>query len=51
MEYFTLSNGRKIPAVGSGTLTFGRADSENFESLLNGDFMAFWAWCAWCCTS
>ena len=38
MEYFTLSNGRKIPAVGSGTLTFGRADSECFESPLNGDF-------------
>lgn len=38
MEYFTLSNGAKIPALGSGTLTFGRADSERFESPLNGDF-------------
>lgn len=40
MEYFTLSNGYRIPAVGSGTLTFGRANSEDFKSELNGDFSA-----------
>lgn len=37
MEYFTLANGVKIPAVGSGTNTFGRED-DRYESALNGDF-------------
>lgn len=37
MEYFKLANGKKIPAVGSGTNTFGR-ENDNYESALNGDF-------------
>ncbi len=39
MEYFKLRNGIEIPAVGSGTNTFGRAD-DRYESPLNGDFTA-----------
>lgn len=31
MEYFKLRNGIEIPAVGSGTNTFGRAD-DRYES-------------------
>jgi len=37
MEYFKLYNGVDMPAVGSGTNTFGR-ENDNYESALNGDF-------------
>lgn len=40
MEYFTLSNGMQIPAVGSGTNNFGRADSNEYTSALIGDYSA-----------
>lgn len=40
MESFVLHNGVKIPAVGSGTNNFGRCDSDDFTSALNGDFSA-----------
>lgn len=37
MEFFKLRNGIMMPAVGSGTNTFGRED-DRYESALNGDF-------------
>ena len=40
MESFVLYNGVDIPAVGSGTNNFGRIDSNDFTSALNGDFSA-----------
>lgn len=40
MEFFTLYNGVRIPAIGSGTNNFGRADSNDFTSPLNGDYSA-----------
>lgn len=40
MEYFKLYNGMDMPAIGSGTNNFGRADSDRYESELNGDFSA-----------
>lgn len=40
MEYFKLANGFLMPAIGSGTNNFGRADSDRYESELNGDFSA-----------
>ncbi len=40
MEYFTLRNGQKMPAVGSGTNSFGRADSNEYTSPLIGDYSA-----------
>lgn len=39
MEYFTLRNGAKIPAVGCGTVTFGR-EGAKLENPINGDFSA-----------
>lgn len=40
METFNLYNGVIIPAIGSGTNNFGRSDSNDFTSALNGDFSA-----------
>lgn len=40
MESFIMYNGVRIPAVGSGTNNFGRADSNDFTSALNGNFAA-----------
>lgn len=40
MKFFTLSNGAKMPAIGSGTNNFGRSDSNSYDSELNGDFSA-----------
>ena len=40
MEYFKLYNGILMPAIGSGTNNFGRADSDRFESELIGDYSA-----------
>ena len=40
MKYFKLYNGILMPAIGSGTNNFGRADSDKYESELNGDFSA-----------
>ena len=40
MEFFTLYNGIKMPAIGSGTNNFGRADSDRYESELVGDYSA-----------
>ena len=40
MEYFTLRNGTKMPAIGSGTNNFGRADSNEYTSPLIGDYSA-----------
>lgn len=40
MKSFVLYNGIEIPAVGSGTNNFGRTDSNDFTSALNGDFSA-----------
>lgn len=39
MEYFTLRNGAKIPAIGCGTVTFGR-EGAKLENPINGDFSA-----------
>ena len=39
MEYFTLRNGMKMPAVGCGTVTFGR-EGAKLENPINGDFSA-----------
>jgi len=39
MEYFTLRNGIKMPAVGCGTVTFGR-EGAKLENPINGDFSA-----------
>lgn len=38
MNYFTLSNGVKIPAVGTGTDKFGREDPNRYDSPLTGDY-------------
>ena len=32
MQYFTLHNGLLMPAIGSGTNNFGRADSNEYKS-------------------
>lgn len=40
MEFFKLHNGVMMPAIGSGTNNFGRSDSNNYDSELNGDFSA-----------
>lgn len=39
MEYFTLRNGMKMPAIGCGTVTFGR-EGAKLENPINGDFSA-----------
>ena len=39
MEYFTLHNGTKMPAIGCGTVTFGR-EGGKLENPINGDFSA-----------
>lgn len=39
MEYFTLANGSKIPAIGCGTVNYGREDRD-LSKPLNGDFTA-----------
>lgn len=38
MEFFKLSNGTEMPAIGCGTSTFGRAESDRYESRLTGDY-------------
>ena len=40
MQYFKLSNGIMMPAIGSGTNNFGRADSNEYKSELIGDYSA-----------
>lgn len=40
MEYFKLRNGLNMPAIGSGTNNFGRADSNEYKSELIGDYSA-----------
>jgi len=40
MYYFKLYNGIEMPAIGSGTNNFGRADSNEFTSPLIGDYSA-----------
>ena len=40
MEYFKLANGNLMPAIGSGTNNFGRADSNEYKSELIGDYSA-----------
>ena len=40
MQYFTLHNGLLMPAIGSGTNNFGRADSNEYKSELIGDYSA-----------
>ncbi len=39
MEYFTLYSGNRIPAIGCGTVVFGREDRK-LENPLNNDFTA-----------
>lgn len=38
MKYFTLQNGIEIPAVGCGTSTFGRENSDQYQSAITGDY-------------
>lgn len=40
MEFFKLYNGVMMPAIGSGTNNFGRADSNEYTSALIGDYSA-----------
>lgn len=40
MQYFKLHNGLMMPAIGSGTNNFGRADSNEYKSELIGDYSA-----------
>lgn len=40
MEFFKLHNGLIMPAIGSGTNNFGRADSNEYTSPLIGDYSA-----------
>lgn len=39
MEYITLNNGNKMPLVGTGTNTYGKADND-YRGELNNDFSA-----------
>ncbi len=38
MEYFKLSNGLSVPAIGTGTDKFGREDPNRYDSPLTDDF-------------